>query len=165
MIDPDDESVFVTGQRTLFHIPVRRRRTKRALTRSSFFRRWWVRPNKTIGRLAGRHCRHFLTPCSVGPVIQGRNSFVCQYDDWTHASTPPPPDGRRNKYGVDRSPCRAVQLPRRRGGGDNLDDPRNSDNGSATSSAGNNGCHRHHTAVTRWGNRILHREIQILGIV
>ena len=33
MIDPDDGSVSVTGQRTLFRIPVGRRRTERALRR------------------------------------------------------------------------------------------------------------------------------------
>jgi hypothetical protein len=34
MIDPDDGSVSVTGQRTLFRIPVGRRRTERTSARS-----------------------------------------------------------------------------------------------------------------------------------
>ena len=52
MIDPDDGSVSVTGQRTLFRIPVGRRRTERASARSG--------PQHDI-HWAGRHCRHFLT--------------------------------------------------------------------------------------------------------
>jgi sodium/potassium/calcium exchanger 6 len=79
----------------------------------------------------------------------GGGSSGAKYDDRTHASAPPRMGGATNTALT--AVLAALSNYGDVGGDDDLDIPRNSNYGSATSSAGNNGRHRHHTAVTGWG--------------